>query len=35
MALRIVLPDDAATTLAETAKGLAERKPYNPRKAMN
>ena len=34
VALRIVLPDDAATTLAEAAKTIAERKPYDPRKAL-
>ncbi len=34
VALRIVLPDDAATELAETARKMAEAHPYDPRKAL-
>ncbi len=33
VALRIVLPEDAAVVLAETARGIAG-KPYDPRKAL-
>ena len=34
VALRIVLPDDAASSLGEVARTLAGTKPYDPRKAM-
>ena len=34
VALRIVLPDDAATSLQEVARDLAETRPYDPRKSM-
>lgn len=32
--LRIVLPDDAATSLADTARKMAETQPYDPRKSL-
>lgn len=34
VALRIVLPDDAKTELTEAARKLAEKHPYDPRKAL-
>lgn len=34
VALRVVLPDDAKTELAELARQLAEKHPYDPRKAL-
>ena len=35
VALRIVLPDDAATGLADTARKMAEAHPYDPRKTLS
>lgn len=32
--LRIVLPDDAATALADTARTMADTRPYDPRKKL-
>ena len=34
VALRIVLPDDATTSLSDFARTLAETQPYDPRKSM-
>ena len=34
VALRIVLPDDAATTLQDVARNVAETQPYDPRKSL-
>jgi DnaJ-class molecular chaperone len=34
VALRIVLPEDAAASLGEAARTMAASKPYDPRKAL-